>query len=113
MKATELRIGNWYSSGVDMDTGEQVYNQVLPDLYMNWHVNGCWAKPIPLTKEWLERFGFEINQNGYYQKGEYKISDKMEFYFFDVGDWQMTINYVHQLQNLYFSLTGKELTIKE
>ena len=95
-------------------------------------------KPIPLTEEWLMKFGFEkkvdyeqsedewgiissINSRrgvGLYQPDEYK--DKCPNYFFvtfreDVGcGWNdlNEVEYVHQLQNLYFALTGEELTIK-
>ena len=124
MKATELRIGNWYSSGIDMETGEQVHNQVVPDLYMNWHVNGCWAEPIPLTEEWLERFGFETECKWINDcravKGDFYITLDHDGatvigYPTSVGmrnKWMFVqdIEYVHQLQNLYFAITGVELT---
>lgn len=130
MKATELRIGNWYSSGIDMETGEQVHNQVVPDLYMNWHVNGCWAKPIPLTEEWLVKFGFEPvfleNTDGevlqdYHElniDGFSKIVIESDFSFGieDCRDTDCSVIFkndildsVHRLQNLYFALSGQEL----
>jgi hypothetical protein len=113
MKATELRIGNWYSSGVDMDTGEQVYNQVLPDLYMNWHVNGCWAEPIQLTEEWLERFGFEKIQfsipTAYKTKDGFRIKEYEQGYCMQYKHGTVIIKNVHTLQNLHFALTGEEL----
>ena len=31
---------------------------------------------------------------------------------FEIEDKNINIKYVHQLQNLYFALTGEELTIK-
>jgi hypothetical protein len=120
MKAEELRIGNWYSSGIDMETGEQVHNQVVPDLYMNWHVNGCWAEPIPLTEEWLERFGFEqmklyTGDNCFVKEkfcvlcdGELKNYD-LRLTFDSDQTIRVKLDYVHQLQNLYFALTGEEL----
>ena len=74
--------------------------------------------PIPITPEWLERLGFELrlphdeenfvhwNFNGFeiWQHGEGFCHD---FHF--GGD----IKYVHQLQNLVYSLTGQELIIKQ
>lgn len=78
-------------------------------------------KPIPLTEEWLLKLGFEfINQNW-----PLKIKDpyiwKTNITLFADGHYYLTIDgkkisykieYVHQLQNLYFALTQKELTIK-
>ena len=72
-------------------------------------------EPIPLTEKWLERFGF-----GKCDEHEMSIATP----FIDISvDWHFnrcflydsnhTINnfkYVHQLQNLYFSLTEEELT---
>ena len=75
-------------------------------------------KPIPLTEEWLLKFGFQIDetyvseQNPYldYIKDEVRIS--MPYYSFEFGDGAfMELKYVHQLQNLYFSLTARELTV--
>ena len=75
-------------------------------------------KPIPLTEEWLLKFGFQIDetyvseQNPYldYIKDEVRIS--MPYYSFEFGDGAfMELKYVHQLQNLYFALTQRELTV--
>ena len=75
-------------------------------------------KPIPLTEELLLKFGFQIDetyvseQNPYldYIKDEVRIS--MPYYSFEFGDGAfMELKYVHQLQNLYFSLTARELTV--
>ena len=73
---------------------------------------------IPLTEEWLLKFGFKIDetyvseQNPYldYIKDEVRIS--MPYFSFEYGDGAfMELNYVYQLQNLYFSLTARELTV--
>jgi len=73
-------------------------------------------EPIPLTEEWLLRFGFEKELDGFYRKNKSGI---IEFCFYDNGILATTqsvclshFKYVHQLQNLYFSLTNNELTIK-
>lgn len=85
-------------------------------------------QPIPLTEDWLVRFGFEKNE---YRDNVFHLDsldicfgwgwEEKERHFhyahdFEKGDgydclWK-AINYVHQLQNLYFALTGEELTIK-
>jgi len=67
-------------------------------------------EPIPLTEEWLLKFGFEIKQsrfgNEYLGKiNLYTTSDKNIVFCYD--GYLKGIKYVHQLQNLYFALTGK------
>jgi hypothetical protein len=77
--------------------------------------------PITLTEEWLLRFGFEDDRDNLMVLRK----DVFEF-FFDKKDicgvnlyekWDGNflcgdIQYVHQLQNLYFALTGEELILK-
>lgn len=79
-------------------------------------------EPIPLTEEWLLRFGFiledelyKIDKNKYHtisvllsnnfcmpfiKSNHHEASEGFSFY---------GIKYVHQLQNLYFALTNTEL----
>ena len=75
------------------------------------------VKPIPLTKEWLLKLGIQYSDfEGLFQIGGYDIDAKdgsyCHFYFNEYGDWYKEIEYVHQLQNLYFALTGEELKLK-
>jgi hypothetical protein len=77
-------------------------------------------KPIELTEEWLLKLGlekisiwtFSLNLVGnldlIYYSGEKGWSIGLKSY----SDFS-NLKYVHQLQNLYFALTGKELKIKE
>ncbi len=60
--------------------------------------------PIPLTEEWVVRFGFEKYtwMNGYFKKTKFGHL-MIQFYKEEIH------LYVHQLQNLYFALTGQEL----
>lgn len=84
-------------------------------------------KGIPLSKEWFKKLGFIEYENEYDTTYEIEIKDgyKLEsvksltFLLREVnnvtGDQLFflphNIDYVHQLQNLYFSLSGKELTL--
>ena len=84
---------------------------------------------IPITEEWLLKFGFEKMKYPYldYDMNECDLfeSDWGNFYqvenfylptpyYFDSAFGEnFKLEHVHQLQNLYHSLTGKELTIKE
>jgi hypothetical protein len=123
MKPEELRIGNWilYCGSKNKVTGimcsydehEYIVEVNPPDCF-----NAHWSQisPIPLTEEWLERFGFEKveswagttfeNTNGDWANpgGQmYIISEDVRTY---------CPKYVHQLQNLYYALTGEELILK-
>lgn len=70
-------------------------------------------QPIPLTEEWLKKMAFEgytIWNKGYFELEYGHVSKCFQF---RIGEWLNDIVYVHQLQNLYYSLTGEELTIKQ
>lgn len=80
-------------------------------------------KPITLTPEILEKCGFE-RQNYEWAINKLNESDDSCFCLFDMnynsGDLLLELNaaycpcpkveHLHQLQNLYFALTGEELT---
>lgn len=91
-----------------------------------------YRRPIKMTKKWLIDFGFKRSYfNPKENKESYKIRGDKEFVVQVYGkfrvdptlkshvDWftvgydkgYVEINYVHQLQNLYFALTGEELFI--
>lgn len=79
-------------------------------------------EPIRLSEEWLKRMGFILKENrGYFAiygtvrfHGDYLEltvdSDGCWYYNFDSSNVSKIV-YVHQLQNLFFALTGSELTI--
>jgi hypothetical protein len=117
MKAQELRIGNY---AIKTRTGE-VYPVSANDI-ANFACS-CemqpMFKPEPLTEDWLLKFGFEFQERG-------TIKDYLLFNKEGVGELLLSsingqewttygvkykIQYVHHLQNLYYSLTGKELEI--
>ena len=70
-------------------------------------------RPIPLTEEWLLKFGFRRFPWGLVVDDLlFKDDLKCSYLTLQVGNgFEVTINYVHQLQNLFFSLTGRELTV--
>ena len=76
--------------------------------------NKCTYDPIPITPEWLERFGFlpyPFN-GGWRHESMWLEIDNMGGYF-QYQHGCAEIRYIHQLQNLYYSITGQELTIKQ
>lgn len=74
-------------------------------------------QPIPITHEILEKCGFnrgmlwnefQINQ----QLRFYADIDETKCHLFDKQDNNLgEAHYLHQLQNLYFALTGLDLTL--
>lgn len=60
---------------------------------------------IPLTEEWLLKFGFSQEY-----KSQYTIENKSTLRW--KGD-PLKVNSVHQLQNVFFSLTQEELILTD
>jgi hypothetical protein len=123
MKAQELRIGNifhWESTqNIDIVKDIVTYNKRVTKIN-NVSIFDC--KPILLTRDWILKFDFELRDGKYY-KGKYLIEDGISQYFNNGYSFRITIDnqnsthassvkYVHQLQNLYFALTGQELELK-
>ena len=119
MKATDLRIGNYYQYAGDSGI---VYTQVQAIKYNQFGLlsdfdgtNFEICKPIPLTEEWLLKFGFYKNiDTELFEKSGFQIDFsviKCHFYLPNYGDWYKELEFVHQLQNLYFALTEEELTL--
>jgi hypothetical protein len=108
MKASELRIGNY----VQLEGLKRPIRVSIIDTTET--STDTKAKPIPLTEEWLLKFGFKKDFNGYYfGLLSFSITRNNEFMICVNDRPTETICYsVHQLQNLYFALTGKELTLK-
>ena len=102
--------------GYDLD-------EIEIEIEMDFYLDQLWCNPIPLTEEWLLKFGFEKTLNQYKKLTlSNKIGcDNIPFiilfldnqYQYDDLRFRTNIEYVHQLQNLFFALTGEELTIKD
>jgi len=115
MEAKELLIGKWYNQVIEN------HKPCLPCPMIwsehNWSAIGeCmeyveWFEPIPLTENWLKKLGFKLNSafgTSTYGNGVIGI-----FFYDGVGSYGIAkFQYVHQLQNLYFALTGTELTVE-
>lgn len=115
IKPQELRIGNYYL-GASRGKIEAVTWQTLRDL----HEGQLNINPIPITEEWLLKFGFEEkskSKNFYLGNFRFHISKPANYdgFIFCDGYDVITdrIKYVHQLQNLFFCLCGEELQFKQ
>ena len=111
LTANELRIGNWVEYNINFPPTEfiQLKKIDIDDDFID-------CTPIPLSPEILIRCGFSTDYKiGLYRgrflewncgDGFWITDDKDELYEVD------NITSLHQLQNLYYSLTGEELIFK-
>ncbi len=108
MEVRELRLGNLaYLTAVGHES--EVIEWGLED-YEFYEGRMEDIEPIPLTEKWLLDFGFKKFGKDTFYLGKVKIHHRKRG--FVIAKRYADINYVHQLQNLYFALTKKELTIK-
>ena len=126
MKIQEFRIGNYVTlkgyAYDEIDTHNEITGitdeHPFVDTIVFDYLDYDEIEPIPLTEEWLLKFGFEFNV----LTNRYELDD----WRFDItkpanydglllceGSTAITdrIKYVHQLQNLYFALTGEEFVL--
>lgn len=123
MKANELRIGNYVNNCGQYCYVMSIYKTNKVELgYFKDSIgfvrslDDIGIKPIPIKEYWLCKFGFKKSlHSGYYDKkwlsGDFFFDGKKLLVITEGlidGDFPDII-YVHQLQNLYFTLTGNEL----
>ena len=128
LQITELRVGNLLKVDKNIWTVEDIINgDSTWELYFkenpeyNHWVN---AEPIKISNDWLVKLGFKLYPSGYYcldihgEKVYISIGLKHDTepnLILDSGENALSFNlkhikYVHQLQNLFFALTGVELS---
>jgi hypothetical protein len=120
MEANELRLGNWVADAAGN------YNRIaaisMPNQIETYSKDVDWlaactvddVSPIPLTPEILAKAGFvngKLNKFYVFANGNLTVEGyEADYNGLYVGNIKNT--YVHQLQNLYFALTGEELNIE-
>ena len=114
----ELRIGNWIMGelGNEMTVCSLYKNSIECDFDGGWCSVFC-PKPIPLSKEILEKCGFSFKPIGEEAYEQFWILDGFTVWQHDKGfchDYHHggNIFYLHDLQNLYYALTKQELEYK-
>ena len=109
IQANELRVGNYFDN-----------NGIITKATPNTIRSQC--KPIQINEEWLLKLGFvkdifdEDNAWLHLKYRYLKFSSDESVNFQKVYIWinkmEIMCEYVHTFQNLYFALTGKELTLQ-
>lgn len=134
---TDLRIGNLV---YDDENIVVKVEKIVSEMYQEWNGyedeyciefskigdnNMFYSKvnPIPITEEWLIKFGFEkIIDNEFTLRYDLKKDPSFDYFFpkhnlktfglrFKGSTFFDVVKYVHQLQNFYFVLTGLELRV--
>ena len=137
IRLNEIRVGNLVFDEEKKQT--QVHVIHADSMWLNAKQISYYT-PIPITEEWIVKFGFELYDYEPNEEGDefpdfiymsYKLTIPKKAYYYTItttpeeggyfdfcikvtfADYVMlsTIQYVHQLQNLYFALTGEELQL--
>jgi hypothetical protein len=134
MTIEELRVGNLI--GIKLKTYPQNWFKVLEigqtmkctDSWKgNVHESGFWDigefEGIPLNEEWLIKFQFQPCESSVVSAMSLKLKGGNTINICDDGSFSIDLGkygapfdgpleFIHQLQNLYFALTQQELILK-
>ena len=129
LQSKDFRIGNALST---KSGNIIILNMIDTDVVGTQHINGTQLGlkeldslyPINIHEGILESFGFELSDDEgdvkHYEIGKYgiRMHEDSDFYFYHkmVNEdeyWILCeLNFFHEVQNLYFALTGEELKWK-
>jgi hypothetical protein len=106
INANEVRIGNWFNrdfkgiGDINIRVDEKIMGEIFSER-LEYALNDL--KPILLTQKILNKIMYGVNPQPSYCP-DFSIK----------GHWlpKEDYPYVHQLQNLYFAITGDELNIE-
>lgn len=135
IKASDLRLGNWIASGevfsntscvgkvIEILSVDKKFEQVLCECEesFEWFFKDNYCG-IPLSPAILEKCGFEKDEVseyggylidiGYGERIRIVNDEKIGWHYPLNGYRKPVTNYLHQLQNLIYSLSGTELIFK-
>ncbi|CAD0220322.1 hypothetical protein [Chryseobacterium sp. JV274] len=131
MEANELRIGNLTQDKVTKVVYSITANALLYLTACKEEDKEASIEPIPLTEDWILKFGFQIDQyveieslvdesGGWDLQLEIEYGERGTVICVSSDSLNQSLSiplkhvkYVHQFQNLFFTLTGKELAINK
>jgi hypothetical protein len=124
IKANELCVGNWIYGLVKNKDFGKILNKIPFKIKDGEHIDivcnntnqSDFIECIPLTTEILEKCGFQKKDIFFEKKplGIYINTETIDIDVWYIGAVRLKtkhLKYLHQLQNLYFALTGEELTV--
>lgn len=118
MEIKELRIGNYISPlgiGITKVEGFCIWDNLIQSSnFAERDIEDF--EPIPLTEDWLLKFGLKKIEEYCFELDDIHVNTKRELMWITTKckiELEFNIpNYIHELQNLYFALTRKELETK-
>lgn len=127
MKAKDLRVGNLVKQPDRIGKVQEIWSDAVRLEGFNNGYSYGYTEPIPLAEKWLLKLGFNrvyhkltgehshlpshFNLNGFRIDVEYYCgSEEVCYYEFNLYP-NADLKYVHQLQNLFFAITGQELEL--
>lgn len=129
MKVEELRVGNWVLfdghkariASVHINGSVSLYGKTTKDIIIS-SISISKIEPIEIQEFILEKFGFSFNKG----ETEYTINEGCEFVIGNLFDnkklWfvynvkidgSVYFEFIHELQNLFFGLIGRELDLQD
>lgn len=115
IQSNDLRIGNFVCDKTDNSITEwsiHDWASVCEGLTTLSNIDG-----IPITVEWLERFGFDNLASLIYTYDNILIDNKRDYWLCSISVNKLecvslaNLKYVHELQNLAYAICGNELKI--
>jgi hypothetical protein len=129
MKAKNIRIGNFLLACGDIEIVTEIYT----DYFYTQNFKSSWAEitGVEINEEWIQKLGFKKTTHIHKDKSvtpiTYKIGKRIRLEWssekslseINTGSLMFvydenlikTIKYIHELQNLFFAITGDELEI--
>ena len=113
MEAKNLMVGNYV---------KDPYNHIIR--LVSVEKDQSMVRPIPITEEWLNDFGFRKYAGNHYIElsggsmhakfyVQRPVKSKSDYYFYWDEFGRIELKSVNQLQNLFFALTGNQLEVKQ
>lgn len=125
VQANEIRVGNYFMFDSEIDKVTAIYQSgVDAEFKSRWWFDRVHG--IPLTTEILLKSGFVFNKQ--FQRYEVEVSDGVEcvkqerleddpgaplYFFYMIGfrSSYIKLDWLHQLQNVHYYISGEELSI--